>query len=144
MVETIISPAAVLASSDVFFSWTQEGFRDPTIPGSLCFTSHDGILSMHFPLRYRDGLYYCDTNVYTVDRNPVRPTCARTNAIPTRTQTHRPAPKFVPTTRARQVESEVWELGFGSPGEGQLDALPHHDDGISPVFEYHPFRHIHL
>ena len=104
--------------------------------------SHDGLLSMHFPLRYRDGLYYCDTDVYTVDRDPVRPTCARTTAFPTRTQTHRPAPKFVPTTRARQVESEVWALWFGSPGEGQLDALPHHVDGIPPVFEYHPFRHI--
>ena len=71
MAKTIISPAAVLASSDVFFSWTQEGFRDPTIPGSLCFTSHDGLLSMHFPLLYRDGLYYCDTDVYTVDRAPI-------------------------------------------------------------------------
>ena len=71
MVETIISPAAVLTSSDVFFSWTQEGFHDPTIPGSLRFTSHDGLLSMHFPLLYRDGLYYCDTDVYTVDRDHV-------------------------------------------------------------------------
>jgi len=71
MVETIISPAAVLSSSDVFFRWTQDGFRDPTIPGSLRFTSHDGLLSMHFPLRCRDGLYYCDTDVYTIDRDPV-------------------------------------------------------------------------
>jgi hypothetical protein len=35
LVETIISPAAVLSSSNVFFSWTQEGFQDPSIPGSL-------------------------------------------------------------------------------------------------------------
>ncbi len=35
MVKTIISPAAVLASSNVFSSWTQEGFKDPTLPGSL-------------------------------------------------------------------------------------------------------------
>ena len=55
---------------------------------------------------------------------------------------HRPAPKFVPTTRARQVESEVWALRFGSPGEGQLDALPHHVDGVPPVFKYHSFQHI--
>ncbi len=140
MVETIISPAAVLASSDVFFSWTQEGIRNPTIPGSLRFTSHDGLLSMHFPLRYHAGLYYCDTNVYTVDRDPVRLTYTRTTATPTRPQAHRPAPKFVPTTLARQVESEVWALRFGSPGEGQLDALPHHVYRIPPVFEYHPFR----
>ena len=120
----------------------KKAFCDPTIPGSLCFISHDGLLSMHFPLCYHDGLYYCDTDVYTVDRNPVCLTCARTNAIPTCPQPHRPAPKFVPTMRARQVESEVWALCFGSPGEGQLDALPHHVDGIPPVFEYHPFRHI--
>ena len=144
LVETIISPAAILATSNVFYSWTQEGFRNPTIPGSLRFSSHDGLTSMHFPLRYQDGLYYCDTDVYTVDRDPVRPTCARTNALPTDTlpHPHRPAPKFVPTTRARQVESEVWALCFGSTGEGQLDALPKHVDGTPPVFEYHPFRHI--
>jgi hypothetical protein len=97
---------------------------------------------MHFLLRCRDGLYYCDTNVYTVDRDPVRPTCARTTALPAPPPTHRPASKFVPTTRARQVESEVWALRFGSPGEGQLDALPRHVNGVPPVFEYHPFRHI--
>ena len=96
MVETIIFSAAVLTSNDVFFSWTQEGFRNPTIPGNLRFTSHDGLLSMHFPLCYRDGLYYCDTDVYTVDRNPVRLTCARTNAIPPCLQPHRPALKFFP------------------------------------------------
>jgi hypothetical protein len=97
---------------------------------------------MHFPLRYHDGLYYCDTDVYTVDRDPVRLTCACMTANRTRTQPHRPAPKFVPTTRARQVKSKVWALHFGSPGEGQLNALPNHVDGIPPVFEYHPFRHI--
>lgn len=144
MVETIISPAAVLSSRDVFFRWTQEGFCDPAVPGSLRFNSQDRLLSMHFPLRCHDGLYYCDTDVYSVDCNPVRPTCTRTTAIPPQqpTQTHRPASKYVPTTRARQVESEVWALRFGSLGEGQLDALPSHVDGIPPVFEYHPFRHI--
>jgi hypothetical protein len=71
IVETIISPAAVLASSNVVYSWTQEGFKDPLLPGSLRFTSHDGLLSMYFPLSCRDGLYYCNTDVYTVDHNPV-------------------------------------------------------------------------
>ncbi len=35
LVETIISPAAVLASSDVFVCWQQEGFKDPSVPGRL-------------------------------------------------------------------------------------------------------------
>jgi hypothetical protein len=50
MVETIISPAAVLASSNVFSSWTQVGFKDPTIPGSLHFTNNNGLVAMTFPL----------------------------------------------------------------------------------------------
>jgi hypothetical protein len=56
MVKTIISLAAVLASSDIFFSWSQEGFKDPTLPSSLQFTSHDGLLSMFFPLQCQDSL----------------------------------------------------------------------------------------
>jgi hypothetical protein len=54
----------------------------------------------------------------------------------------RPNPKYIPTTKARQVESEVWALRFGSPGEHQLDVLPDHVDGTPSRFEYHPFRHI--
>ena len=42
MVETIISPAAVLASSDQLYFWTQVGCKDPATPGSLTFSSRDG------------------------------------------------------------------------------------------------------
>jgi hypothetical protein len=35
MVETIISPAAVLASSNVFSQWTQDGFKDTSLPGTF-------------------------------------------------------------------------------------------------------------
>ena len=114
-----------------------------TPPSPAAFASPATTAScQYFPLRYHNGLYYCDAKVYTVDSDPVRPTCARTNALPAQPQMHRPAPKFVPTTRARQIESEVWALRFGSPGEGQLDALPKHVDGIPLIFEYHQFRHI--
>jgi hypothetical protein len=68
MVETIISPDGVLASSDVFYSWTPEGFKDPLLWGSIRFTSHDILLSMFFPLSCRDALYYCNTDVYTIDQ----------------------------------------------------------------------------
>jgi hypothetical protein len=47
----------------------QEGYKDPMLPGSLQFTSHDGLLSMYFPLWCCDGLCYCDTDVYTVDQD---------------------------------------------------------------------------
>ena len=98
MVETIISPAAVLASSDVFYSWTQEGSKDPLLPGSICFTSHDGLLSMFFPLSCRDGLHYYNTDVYTIDQNPVHVCCQCTLTATSTTPQHRPPSKFTPTT----------------------------------------------
>jgi hypothetical protein len=142
MVETIISPAAVLASSDVFYSWTQEGFKDLLLPESIHFTSHDGLLSMFFPLICCNGLYYCNTDVYTVNQDPVCVRCQCTMMATSNTPPHWPPWKFTPTTRARQVESKVWALQFGSLGEGQLDALPWHVGGMPSVFEYRPFRFV--
>jgi hypothetical protein len=76
MVEKIISPAAILASSNVFYYWTQDSCKDPTVPGRIRFTSKDGLLSMFFDLEYRDGLYYCSTDVFAVDHdNPVWVCC---------------------------------------------------------------------
>ena len=141
MVKTIISPAAVLAFSDVFYYWNQEGCKDPSVPGRLKFTSHDGLLSMHFDLHQRDGLYYCSTDVFTVDPDPVQVQCHRTLT----TSAHdvkRPPPKFLPTSTARQIKSEMWMLRFGSPGKHQLDVLPSHVIGTPPVFEYHLFQSI--
>jgi hypothetical protein len=143
LIETIISPSAILASSDVFVQWHQLGYKDPTLPGIIHFSSHDGLASMTFGLRCRDGLYYCDSDVYTIDRAPVHVQCKRaavntpptSDAIPK----HRPASKYTPTLRARQVKSEVWALRFGSPGEHQLDVLPKHVGGMPSVLEYHPF-----
>jgi hypothetical protein len=63
---------------------------------------------MHFDLQHRDGLYYCSTDVYTVDHDPVRVACHRTQAPPPATGL--PRPKFIPTSKARQIESEVWML----------------------------------
>jgi hypothetical protein len=98
MVETIISPAAVLASSDIFYYWYQEGCKDPSVPGNIRFTSRNGLLSMHFDLQQRDGLYYCSTDVYTVDHDPIRVACQRTQAPPPATSL--PCPKFLPTSKA--------------------------------------------
>ena len=144
MVETSISPAAVLASSDVFYYWSQEGCKDPSATGSLKFTSRKGLLSMHFNLHQKDGLYYCSTDTFTVDPDPVRIRCQRTISNPASSASglRRTPPRFTPTSKARQVESETWMLRFGSPGEHQLDVLPSHVIGTPPVFEYHPFRSI--
>ncbi len=80
MVETIISLAAVLASSNIFVRWTQEGFKDPTVPGSIRFTSHDGLVSVYFQLHCWDGLYYCISDVNTVNTDPDHVHCHRTLA----------------------------------------------------------------
>ena len=141
MVETIISPAAVLASSDQLYYWTQVGCKNPAAPGSLIFTSRDGRLSMTFDLEFRGGLYYCTSDVYTVNADPLRKICYRTVA-PHPPGVRRAPHKFTPTPKARQIESELWLLRFGSPGEHQLDVLPLHVTGTPPVFEYHPFCYI--
>jgi hypothetical protein len=124
----------------VFVIWQQEGFCDPSIPGKLTFSSDDG-LTMTFLLQYKEGLYYCTSDVYTVDSVPVRATCFRTSTHHTSAPHANPG-RFTPTTPARQIESEVWSLRLGSPGKHQLDVLPRHVVGTPPRFDYHPFRFI--
>ena len=140
----IISPQAILASSEVFASWTQTGFKDSR-PGHIRFDSPDGLVTMKLALEHRDGLYYCPTDVLTVDRLPVRcnPTTAayRLAVPPTPTFDHRPS-CFSPTSKSKQIESEVWLLRLGSPGVHQLNVLPGNVTGVPSVFEYHPFRYI--
>ena len=109
MVKTIISPAAIVASSDVFYYRNQEGCKDPLIPGRIQFTSRDGLASMHFDLEQREGLYYCSTDTFTVDHDPVQVSCRRTHVPPT-TDVRQPPPRYLPTSKAHQVESKVWLL----------------------------------
>jgi hypothetical protein len=114
MVETIISLAAILASLDQLYYWTQVGCKDPTTPGRLKFTSRDGHFSITFELEYREGLYYCTSDIYTLDADPT-PTQCHCTVAPKAPSVHCTPPKFSPTTKARQDESEVWMLRFGSP-----------------------------
>ena len=150
-VETIISPQAILNSSDIFASWTMTGYKD-TRPEAIRFDSHDGFLNMIINLVYRDGLYYCPTDVFTLGTRPLLPECATlpTFLIPTVNRVVNPPPptvlrrssRFTPTSKARQLESEVWLLRLGSPGVTQLDVLPQHVTGLPTTFEYHPFRFV--
>jgi hypothetical protein len=55
---------------------------------------------------------------------------------------HRAHSRFVPTSKAKQMESEVWLLRLGSPGVHQLDLLPGHVWGIPSEFRHHPFHFI--
>ena len=174
-VETIISPQAILENIDVFSSWTQTGFKHGR-PGQIRFDSHDGLLTMKLTLEFHDGLYYCPTDVFTVDIAPVRrpainrtytnpptvvhhprvrfsiptPKMAHNTEVPTATwvstpilhnTTRRPS-RYSPTSKSKQVESEVWLLRLGSPGVPQLDTLPGNTTGLPSISEYHPFRFI--
>ncbi len=68
--EAIISPQAIVASSDLCVTWQQSGHKDGS-PGHLRFFSDSGLASMTLVLEKWDGLYYAPTDVYTVDRTPV-------------------------------------------------------------------------
>jgi len=148
-VETIISPQAILASSDIFSSWTMTGYKTDK-PGAIRFDSHDGFATITIPLVCREGLYYCPTDVFTLGNGPTMvahaagsspPSVLRVTE-PSPTTVHRRPPRTVPTTKARQLESEVWLLRLGSPGVSQLDVLPQNVTGIPATFEYHPFRFV--
>ncbi len=96
-----------------------------------------------------DGLYYCPTNVYAVDSRPASrylPTvwqAAGSVSLPGltpesgRSHSHE---HFLPVSKAKQVESEVWLLCLGSPGVRQLNLLPGCITGIPSDFRNHPFH----
>ena len=131
-VETIISPTAVLASSTVFCKWTQLGFKDTSVPGYLKFSNATDNVSMTISLISRNGLYYCQTTAYVQDSSPLRPTAQKLYS----------GERPTPTTKARQIESELWLLRFGSPCESQLHHLPSCVTGTPTKFEWHPFLYI--
>ncbi len=80
----------------------QTGFKDGR-PGRLRFDSHDGLCTMQLNLDYHDGLYYCPTDVFTVDQSPVcHPATHRTVSQPHPSTTRCPY-QFPPTSKSKQV-----------------------------------------
>ncbi len=142
--EMIISPETIVAASDTLVHWTQEGHRGDA-PGSIRFSSDSGLYSITLHLEKRDGLYYCPTDVFTVEKDPVHhhiPVIWRLTAPTTPSSLPRRSKRYIPVTRDGMTDSEVWMLRLGSPGEQQLDLLPGNVTGISHGFHYHPFRFI--
>jgi hypothetical protein len=148
--EMIISPQAVLTSSNVFTSWTQTGYKDGH-PGTIWFDSNNGFLTMKLTLAFDDGLYYCPTDVFTMAPPPTdiasypyptpNPSICRV-AQTTPASTLRCSPKYRPTSKSRQLESELWLLRLGSPGVTMLNALSGNVTGIPAAFDHHPFRFV--
>ena len=142
-VETIISPEAIVAASDILVHWTQEGHKGSD-SGSIRFTSDSGLYSITLSLEKRDGLYYCPTDAFTLGHNhhcPTIPTIKRI-AAPITPTTPRRGRRYLPVSQDRMAESEVWMQRLGCPGEDQLDLLHGNVTGIPPSFQYHPFRFV--
>jgi hypothetical protein len=105
VVETIISPQAIVDSSDIFRSWHQTGYHNgDSTPGRIWFDSYDGLLSMTMTLDHHKGLHYCPTDAYIVDHTPATWYSLALNRIaiyvgdsPAKGST---PSRFVPTTKA--------------------------------------------
>jgi hypothetical protein len=118
IVETIISPQAIVAGSNLYTTWQQTGHKDGS-PGRLRFFSNSGLAAMLLALEQRDGLYYAPTNVYTINRSPVRSITPHVCRVVHHTpcSTCRPQTRYVLVTKSNQTKSELWMLQLGSPGE---------------------------
>ncbi len=101
---------------------------------------------MTMTLVHHEGLHYCPTDAYTVDHMPATWYSPVLNQIALSggagPATGPTCSRFVPMTKVKQVESEVWLLRLGLPGVRQLDLLPGRVTGIPSDFRYHPFHFI--
>ena len=142
-VETIISLQAILDASDTFVEWSQTGYKDDS-PGTLQFYSDSGLASMTLTLTNQDGLYYTQTDVFAVDRDPLCRVALKAHrlATPPPPKTRATHHQYTPVSMAAHTEAELWMLRLGSPGEDQLDMLPGNVTGIPSEFRYHPVRFI--
>ena len=108
--ETIISPDAILQSSDILTHWQQEGHRDGS-PGTIRFTGDSGLYSITLTLKKRDGLYYCPTNVFTVAPDPTCPDIPQINRVAAPTHPTPPNVKcgrrYQSISRSKLAESET-------------------------------------
>ncbi len=129
----------MVATSNVFNSWTQTGYKDDR-PGFIRFDSADGSILMSLQMECLEGLYYCTSDTCAVDSDYT----PRVNRVTVPKQpTHFRLPsQYRPTTKSKQLESELWLLRLGSPGVFQLDHLPGNATGLPLEFDYHPFRFI--
>jgi hypothetical protein len=82
-IETIISPQAILGSSDLFSSWTMTGYKDNR-PGAIRFDSHDGFINMVMVIHLicLEGLYCCPTDIFTLGTRPTLPEYTTSPLLP--------------------------------------------------------------
>ena len=117
--DTIISPQAIVDSSEEFTEWKQTGRRMGD-PGILTFIGPS--VSKSITLHQNNGLYYCNPTTIPIDnefQSPVMPTTKplhlHTNKAeqqPSKQPKRQPPPtrKFRPASKAKILESETWYL----------------------------------
>jgi hypothetical protein len=71
----MLSPQSIMSSSPDITSWYQEGFRDSSSPGILCFRNFDNVPVLKLTLQKHNGLYYGHTYVLSIDHNPISVHC---------------------------------------------------------------------
>ena len=126
VVDTIVSPEALIESHTAYAQWRQTGYKNPDTPGKLELMDAAGSVLGTLSLHRKNNLYYCVSHTFALEHDESRSTCYRT---------------FAPVSKASQVESETWLLRLGSPGENQLQLLPRCSTGLPDKLECHPFRY---
>ena len=142
--ETIISPSAICSDSKgVLTSWSLHG-NSTKRPGALRFQSTIDEVTVDIPLHLKNGLYYCDAESFIiVDRTPFpatfHPTAHSVKHVVTDSPHPAPSKLPKPTTRAKQLEAELWAARLSFPAEWQLDVITGAADGLPAKFAQHPF-----
>ena len=108
--ETIISPNAILQSSNILMHWQQKGHRDGS-PVTIRFTSDIGLYSIKLTLEKCDGLYYCPTNIFAITPDPSYPKIPRIHRVAASSPPELPNVKrghcYQPVSRSKLAESET-------------------------------------
>ena len=93
VVDTIVSPEALIESHTAYAQWRQTGYKNPDTPGKLELMDAAGSVTGTLSLHRKNTLYYCVTNTFALEHDESRSACSST---------------FAPVSKASQVESETW------------------------------------
>ena len=135
----MLSPQAIVGDSDGrFVTWSQNGGTSAN-DGHIRFYSESGLDEMSIPLTKVNDLYFCETDTCVLDNTPDEVRTSHVNKISVGPMIHK---LKHPTTKAGQLEAELWAARLGFCGEWQLDNIAANADGLPPKFCPHPLRFI--
>ena len=139
--DTIISPQAICDDSGgLLVQWSMCG-NALGDPGALQLSSRTGLYKIDIPLLLQNGLYFCNTDDFALSSTPLLHSSGGTR-YHVHAHKQRDPPLPIPTSRAKQLEAELWSARLGFPAEWQLEVITNHADGLPHSFAPHPFLHI--